>query len=258
MTNKCKSISRKMDMYIDGMLSEKESVDFLDHIAKCESCRNEFNALKYMLSLAKEIEDKDPPESLKENVIEMIRKNELIKESKSIFVKRNTFFKAVSTVAAGIAVVFLVYILVGNGFMSSQKSDVDSALQEDSRGEEKLETTIAGDVFEKRESDIVESAEINEDAENETLAMAKKAMILYDITISASDEADLRNDIISLIDEILPESTLDSLEPADEIMVYVAEEYSKELLQKIKEKYKNITIIVDETIKEGFIRIIIE
>lgn len=259
MPGKCRKISRLMNMYIDGMLSEREKKAFLGHITACGSCRDEFNNLKYMVSLAGEINDSDPPVFLKEAVMRKVRAIEFDKQKKPGIYSNRKVWAAASVVAGCAAVFVFIYITgIGNllpggfGYKGTESADGLRAASAD-RSAGVMETedcTIAGTLKENgteltdQEADSYDTAGLHYN---------------YEIRIAAEDPETVKNDINAIIDAVF-EGTRDLTVPVsgNEIIIEATPEQGEALISRIREKFSKVHI--SENSSEGLlmIRIVIE
>lgn len=67
---KCEEVRRFADLYIDGEFDERESALFQDHLASCEQCRVEVNALMaFQEALRRKIGPARMPSEVKERIV---------------------------------------------------------------------------------------------------------------------------------------------------------------------------------------------
>ena len=256
MAIKCKKICDQMNMYIDGNLAKNEQDLFLEHIAACEDCRDEFNSLKFMLSLAKEIDVKTPPATLKTSVMAKITEMEHEKSKKpqkSFFINRPVF-TALSTAAACLVVIVIAYVFIGGGFLGNQPGNddmaglqADAAVKHQDRGEDKTDETLPG---------IMEAAP-------EDVNLLELSDYIYDIRITANDQKTAQGEVSALIKTIAgdeyDESTLtffDVTQTDTELIINIGKENSDALIDALREVFDDITVIGQET-ENGPIRITI-
>lgn len=257
MADKCKKITEQMNMYIDNDMTNSQQEKFLDHIASCERCRDEFNSLKFMLSLAKEIDVKTPPMILKASVMEKIRQleHEKSKKPQKRFNINRPFFTALSTAAACLAVIVVAYVFIGGGFLGNQMKNDDMAagmLQDQAeryqqRDEEKTNETFPA-IMEVSPGDV---------------SLTAMSEYLYDIRITVIDQKSVKEQVSSIIkrtagDEY-DQSTLvfNTLENNEtELIINIGKESSDALVKALSNEFNDITIIGKET-DAGPVRIII-
>ena len=65
---RCASISKQMSEYLDGRLSPGDEERMVEHLADCEACRREFDALKDAVTALHDLEPVEPPADLLKNV----------------------------------------------------------------------------------------------------------------------------------------------------------------------------------------------
>lgn len=80
----CQQASLLMMEFLDGMISEIDSLELQDHIDRCNSCSQEFSLLLESISLVDDMEEIEPPEELESLVMSKINVHQYKKESKVI------------------------------------------------------------------------------------------------------------------------------------------------------------------------------
>lgn len=64
----CGKVSEQLGFYIDGALNEQQLEQIETHLAGCAECRAELASLKMLIGAAGQIEDIDPPSSLRARI----------------------------------------------------------------------------------------------------------------------------------------------------------------------------------------------
>ncbi len=255
MADKCKKICDMMSAYIDGMTCEKENRMFLEHIGSCEKCRDEFNDLKYIISLSHEILVPEPSPELKKDIMAEIRKLEFEKRStKNRFGYRRLMTAAV-TLAASAAVILIVYNLLPSDLLRGKSAHEDSAQME----------TEAETGLQEDENMLVlgtEAADRNGDKNEELAAMG--APYIFEVSISTKDLDAARSEIDRLIEENVvndgedPVRVIEDSEKRYHITVFVTAQEGEVLYEEITKTFDDHTITENETGDDGIISIIIE
>ena len=132
----CDYAKKLISLYIDNEMDEKERSEFEEHISSCEACRNELNAISETVKLLRSIPQVELPSSFKKELHEKlvkVKEEENRNRRRGLFFIRNSYLKAVSTIAAGAFVIFALRGLFFSNFMTKSdisKSTSDSAIPE--------------------------------------------------------------------------------------------------------------------------------
>jgi len=115
----CDKVKQLLSSYIDGELNEEEKIEFDNHIAKCSSCKEEFNDILKVLDILHSIPEVELPADFKEGL-----------HKKLVEVKQQEIrpfrIRILSSVAAGIMVMFALGIVIFNaGGLRQKKFDTD-------------------------------------------------------------------------------------------------------------------------------------
>jgi hypothetical protein len=250
MPGKCVKMNKLMNMYIDDAISIKDRQKLDDHLAVCEKCRDGFNSLKYVISLAKEIEDQDPPADLKVSVMDRIRRYGYEENKDPGFFTKRHVWRMVPMAAAGIAVVFIAYIFSANGIMRANRN-YDLTAADEAAGGEMLAnsaTTTAAMTF---QGDIYKSAE------------AAGNTYVFTVNLDSADTEEAKNEINTVINEIVRDtdkgSETGNFAPAvsNEITLNATSDQYGSILRRIKEIFADYTVTEQDADENGLIRITI-
>lgn len=113
----CKGFRDQLSLYIDGMLTEKESQLLEKHINLCEGCRMELEMLQEMVENCQSLEDKEPPKYLNFMISSAVRKAQ--RESTANKIRRKWLKPGLVSVAAILllaiaATGIMPYLLMGS------------------------------------------------------------------------------------------------------------------------------------------------
>jgi len=132
----CEQVKNLISLYIDNELDEKECSEFEDHISSCESCRNELNDILKIVKLLRSIPQVELPSNFKAQLHEKLikaKEEEKLNKRKGLLFVGNSYFKAISGIAAVVLVVFAIRGLFFGGSMtkwSMNKYTADSTAPE--------------------------------------------------------------------------------------------------------------------------------
>jgi predicted anti-sigma-YlaC factor YlaD len=71
----CKGFKEQLSLYIDGMLTQQESVLLEEHIKICENCREDLSMLRQVVDSCKGLAEKEPPEYLYPMIVSSLRRS---------------------------------------------------------------------------------------------------------------------------------------------------------------------------------------
>jgi hypothetical protein len=71
----CKVYREQLSLYIDGMLTQQESLLLEEHMKKCENCREELSLLRAVVEGCRSLEEKDPPQHLYPMIASSLRRS---------------------------------------------------------------------------------------------------------------------------------------------------------------------------------------
>ncbi len=114
---KCEEVLDKMSDYIDNYLPENEKIEFENHMKTCKSCEKEFDDLEKIILKLKHIEDREPPEYLKDSIMMRIKQEEKTSKNNIIVFKRYS-----SLVATLLVFVIGAYIANYNNALEPKSS----------------------------------------------------------------------------------------------------------------------------------------
>lgn len=133
---KCKKVRKKLVLFLDGELSEKQRIEIQNHLNSCPDCLKQVDVLLKIWDVSGELERIEPSPYLWNNLSLRIAEYE---SSKNLF---STFFETIAryAVPATAVVIFLIGIFTGiylGSFPNSQKPK-DSSLNSDVTAKEKF------------------------------------------------------------------------------------------------------------------------
>jgi hypothetical protein len=250
MPGKCKKMNRLMNMCVDEAISTKDRQKLDDHLADCEKCRDEFNSLKYVISLAKEIEDKDPPADLKASVMDRIRRCVYEKNNTQGFFTKRHIWRMAPMAAAGIAIIFIAYIFSANGILTANRN-YDMAAAEAAADNEMFADSAETTAAMTLQGDRYKSAE------------AVGNTYVFTLNIDSADTEEAKSEINTVINEIVQDtdegSDTGNFTPAvsNEITLNATSDQYGSILKRIKEIFADYTVTEQDADENGMIRITI-
>ena len=181
-------------------MDERARIEFEEHISICSSCREEMQDIIKVVNMLRSLPEAELPEDFSEKLHQkLVRvKEEELHGRKwlpaKLFTVKNSYLKALSTVAAGALVIFALKGIFFNGFLNRNKiaklenstkmsksvpeelMAKDSILNESAEGES-IETRSSSNDFTVNDSTANDSVAIgsaaNELVENKSTAMIK-------------------------------------------------------------------------------------
>ncbi len=116
----CRIVEQNIDLFVDGMLSDKERQQLLDHAAECASCQKAIDDAMRLKNALGSIGDLDPPQGLAMSAIKKAKMSEK---------KRKPLFAYVSGATAAVAAVIgLVVVLTSGNNIGSQTRMPDESV----------------------------------------------------------------------------------------------------------------------------------
>lgn len=253
MANKeCEKIRRLIPLYIDTMLSDKETDEVINHLDKCPDCRNEYNYLKAIIGTTKEISEKELPKDFHKNLMERIES--CVHKKK----KRYITLRHVSAGVAAAAVVAISFVALGeisepkktelsDEYITSRLSD--GPIQKDAPND-----MLADYSFESEEKNVnksdnkTSSVSKNTKTEKETQTLEQiPASISLDEetkiykTVSVTLTEDNRDEVLKILSEYEKDET-----------GYIVEDI-EETVEKLKEIGACITTINNDADEQNYI-----
>jgi anti-sigma factor RsiW len=114
----CKQIIDLISMYVDSELDERQKAEFEEHVSQCSSCKEELNDILKVLEVLHSIPEVDLPDNFKDELHEKLIK---VKENEfstgKLFFIKNRYIRAISTVAAGVLIIFVLKGILFDGFL---------------------------------------------------------------------------------------------------------------------------------------------
>ncbi|WP_250277865.1 anti-sigma factor family protein [[Clostridium] colinum] len=86
----CREVCDKIYEYIEHQLSQKEIIEFEEHMKNCKHCQEEYYDLEKIIVRLKNIKDVEPPKDLKYKILDNIKKENKNK-SKIVYWKRYSY-----------------------------------------------------------------------------------------------------------------------------------------------------------------------
>ncbi len=120
----CKQVINLISMYVDCELDESQKAKFEEHVNQCPSCKEELNDILKVLEILHSIPEVDLPASFKDELHEkliQVKENEF-STGKLSFIK-SRYIRALSTVAAGALIIFVLKGIFFDGFFLKTKYD---------------------------------------------------------------------------------------------------------------------------------------
>ena len=135
---KCSEIKELISLFIDDELTPDERMEFEEHIAGCEECRNELDELTEIVGFCRATTEEELPDNFKtelhQKLLEVQRQSEAA--ARTAFF-RSRYFKLFSSVAAVFLLVFLI-----KGFYDHSLFPVGKAGQSADRANMLAETSV--------------------------------------------------------------------------------------------------------------------
>jgi hypothetical protein len=144
---KCEDLRELISLYIDGELSGDLLFEFEEHILSCENCKNELEDVKSVIASLNDAPEEDLPSNFKDDLHEKLIKEKSKKESFISIVL--TKYSHVFASAAGILIIFSIWLVYKNNFVSTDSSmpKVSSIQSYDSKEYENKENAVAKGEF---------------------------------------------------------------------------------------------------------------
>ena len=122
----CTELEHKIVDYIDGSLSEKESVIIKNHIASCNTCKATYEETSSLINSFANEPIAQPSENLKSSFEQMLAKEkEAQNKVISLYPNKKKSYKSVLQIAASVAILFTGYLI--GGYQESQNSQQEIA-----------------------------------------------------------------------------------------------------------------------------------
>ena len=109
---KCENFNEYINLYLDGLISEKQTEELNEHIKICEKCREEFTIMKNAKKVIECEEEKELPENFHKELMKKI--GEIDKTEKKII--KFPVFKVAAVAAAFAITVFACYNFTSDDF----------------------------------------------------------------------------------------------------------------------------------------------
>lgn len=119
----CKKVSTLMSSYIDNQLSPNEKQSFEEHIADCDSCREELDFMQNILKDVNDLNDeKELPSDFHENLMVKIDNVKSSQKHTTKITKLNEFRKYYTAIAA-VFVAVLIFGFIGISNLNKYAQD---------------------------------------------------------------------------------------------------------------------------------------
>ena len=136
----CSNIKNLVSLYIDNQIDEKVRLEFEKHLNSCASCSHELDAISEAVNMLRSIPQTELPTNFKEDLHQkLVKVKEEEKHKRKLFSIKNSYIKALSTVAACALIIFALRGLFFNGVL--YKSSADESLNNSMMSES---ATMAG------------------------------------------------------------------------------------------------------------------
>lgn len=119
----CNEVKELFSDYIDNEIDEKDRKNLEEHVEACMDCKNELEYLKKIVNAVGSLDEVELPGDFKETLHEKLvnQKHKMENKNRLLFIN-NRYFKAFSSVAAAILVIFMARGLINtNQFMNPYK-----------------------------------------------------------------------------------------------------------------------------------------
>jgi hypothetical protein len=145
---KCEDLRELISLYIDDELSGDLLFEFEEHILSCENCRNELEDVKSVIALLNDAPEEDLPSNFKDELHKKLI-NEKSKKKSFVSIVL-TKYSHVFASAAGILIIFSIWLVYKNNFVSTDSSTpkVSSIQSYDSKEYGNKENALAKGKFE--------------------------------------------------------------------------------------------------------------
>lgn len=243
----CEKIRKLLPLYIDSMLSDKETDEVIRHLDKCSDCRNEYNYLKAIIGTTKEISEKEVPKDFHKNLMEKVKSEDHKKK------KRYITLRHISAGVAAAAVIAISFVALGeiNEPEKAQLSDeyITSRLSDEPIQKEAGSDILTDYSSAQEENNVNKSADKTSSVSKNTAIEEKQTQTAEQIPASISLEEetktyktvavtiteDIRDEIIEILSDFKQDKT-----------GYIVEDI-EDVVRKLKEIGASVQIIIDST-----------
>lgn len=104
----CREMNEVLPLYIDGLLDENKKSDFEKHIESCKACSQELSEFRMLVDVLHDLPDEELPDNFSKELHEkLLLEADKQQKPKLLSFFRKPYYKVLSTVAAGVLVIFL-------------------------------------------------------------------------------------------------------------------------------------------------------
>ncbi|NSW92292.1 MAG: zf-HC2 domain-containing protein [Firmicutes bacterium] len=155
----CSRIKDLISIYIDGELDEGQKARFEAHVDQCPLCKEELDDILEVLRMLRSMPEVDLPDNFREELHEkLVQVKEREFTAGKLFNIRNRYIRALSTIAAGALIVFVLKGIFFDGFFSGTKQDRLT------KSESMSQSATVNDIGEKTGARILADEEKNKSA----------------------------------------------------------------------------------------------
>jgi hypothetical protein len=123
----CSEMNEIISLYIENELDSGERRKFEEHIDSCPACKKELDDIKQIKDLFGSIQEQELPENFKEELHDkLLQVKEQENSRNKIIVLRSRYIKIISSVAAGLLLIFLVRGFYNFNMFAPQKANTST------------------------------------------------------------------------------------------------------------------------------------
>ncbi len=125
----CKDFREQFSLYIDGMLTQRESLLLEKHIRGCKDCEKELSMLRTMINKCKTVKEKEPPAYLRPMIMQSLRREYRDGTKKGIKRKwlRPSLISAAAVLLVAVAVTGIIPFMGANKSMRDEMASENMA-----------------------------------------------------------------------------------------------------------------------------------
>lgn len=241
----CEKIRNLIPLYIDNMLSDGEKDKVIKHLEKCPDCCNEYNYLKAIIGVTKNIPQKEMPSDFHKNLMEKVSSVALAKK------KRYITLRHVSAGVAAAAVIAISFVALGetgepkemeltDQFITSRLSD--GQIQKEAGRDILTDDSFKADKknVNKAENKVVEIPK-NAAAEEKEMQTAQP----LPATVNLDEEVMTYKTATITVTEETREAVLEILSEFEKDEIGYIVKDIKGVIEKLKETGANVTALND-------------
>lgn len=246
MANKeCEKIRKLLPLYVDSMLSDKETDEVIKHLDECPDCKSEYNYLRAIIGTAKEIPERELSSDFHKNLMEKV-KIKAHKKKKSYITLRH-----ISAGIAAAAVIAISFVALGeindpkemeltDQFITSRLSDepiqkdADKLTDYSSASEEKNINKSDNKTSSGSKNTVIGEKEV-QTAEQipASISLDEETKIYKTATVTVTE--DIRDEIFEILSDFKQDD-----------VGYIVDDI-EDVVKKLKETGASVKIISDNT-----------